>query len=129
HALGEEAVDEVLREGLLVDLYDVVQTSLRLSSKSYGLKALEPLYMGADLRSGPVTEGGGSVLAYANYTLARETGREAEAGRVLESILDYNHYDCRSTLGLRNWLLARAAERGVRLGQHPEPDPEELREV
>lgn len=129
HTLGEEAVDELLREGVLVDLYEVVQTSLRLSSKSYGLKALEPLYMGADLRTGDVTEGGGSMVAYANYCLARDTGQAEQAEELLASLLDYNHYDCRSTLGLRDWLVGLAAERQVRLGQVPEAQPEELREV
>ena len=129
HTVGEEAVDELLRDGVLVDLYEVVQTSLRLSSKSYGLKALEPLYMGDELRTGDVTEGGASTVAYANYCLARDTGQDRQAQAVLASIVDYNHYDCRSTLGLRDWLLARAGERGVVLGQQPEEEPEELREV
>src|SRR5699024_6934170 len=114
HALGEETVDELLRAGVLVDLYDVVQGSLLLSWRRYGLKALEPLYMGQDLRTGDITEGGASVVAYANYCMARDNGQAAEAAEILASIEDYNHYDCRSTLGLRDWLLQRATERGVR---------------
>ncbi|MGC0141397.1 MULTISPECIES: TM0106 family RecB-like putative nuclease [unclassified Pseudactinotalea] len=129
HALGEDGVDELLRAGVLVDLYDVVQTSVQLSSKSYGLKALEPLYMGSDLRTGDITAGGASVVAYANYCMARDTGQSDEATRILASIEDYNHYDCRSTWRLRDWLLARADERGVRVGQQPEAEPEELREI
>ena len=31
HVIGEDAVDELLREGVLVDLYDVVRTCLRIS--------------------------------------------------------------------------------------------------
>jgi len=129
HVVGEEAVDELLREGVLVDLYEVVQGSLRLSERSYGLKVLEPLYMGNQLRSGEITDGGASVTAYANYCLARDLGRSGEAEEILTSIVDYNHYDCRSTLGLRNWLLERAAERSVPLGQQQPAEPEELREV
>lgn len=129
HVVGEAAVDELLREGVLVDLYDVVQTSLRLSEKSYGLKALEPLYMGTDLRTGEVKDGGASMTAYANYCMARDAGLADEAEELLASIVDYNHYDCRSTLGLRDWLAERAAERSVPLGQQPPPEPEELREV
>lgn len=129
HALGEEIVDDLLRAGVLVDLYDVVQGSLVLSSKSYGLKALEPLYMGDDLRTGDITEGGASVVAYANYCMARDNGQDQEAAQILDSIEDYNHYDCRSTLRLRDWLARLATERGVRLGEQPEQEPEELREV
>ena len=33
------------------------------------------------------------------------------AAAILEDIARYNAYDCRSTLRLRDWLLARAAER------------------
>ncbi len=128
HVLGEAAVDDLLREGVLVDLYDVVQTSLRLSAKSYGLKTLEPLYMGADLRGGDVVDAGASVIAYANYSQAVDNDDPAQATEILDSILDYNHYDCRSTLGLRDWLAGLAAQRGVSLGARPEAEPEELRE-
>lgn len=128
HGVGEDAVDELLRERVLVDLYDVVQTSLRLSTKSYGLKALEPLYMGDDLRSGDVTDGGASVVAYANYCQAVENGEHTEAREVLDSILDYNHYDCRSTLGLREWLTGLAAQRGQPIGQRFEPETDERAE-
>src|SRR5699024_10033821 len=98
-------------------------------SKSYGLKALEPLYMGQDLRTGDITEGGASVVAYANYCMARDNGQAAEAAEILASSEDYNHYDCRSTLRLRDSLLPRATERGVRIGQQRGEEPEELREA
>jgi predicted RecB family nuclease len=54
HVLGEDAVDTLLREGVLVDLYEIVRRSLRISEKSYSIKSLEPLYMGADLRTGAI---------------------------------------------------------------------------
>jgi len=116
HVMGEAEVDDLLREGVLVDLYDTVRHSLRISENSYSIKKLEPLYMGKHLRSGDVTDAGASVVAYANYCTARDTGQADEAAAILASISDYNEYDCLSTLELRNWLLGLAAERGIDVG-------------
>ncbi|TDK26485.1 TM0106 family RecB-like putative nuclease [Arthrobacter crusticola] len=134
HVLGEDAVDTLLREGVLIDLYDVVRRSLRISEKSYSIKALEPLYMGADLRTGAITDAGASVVAYSEYCAARDAGDDARAAELIAGIRDYNEYDCRSTLHLRNWLLERAGERGIgpasasppeRERTASEPQPEE----
>ena len=98
--VGEAAVDDLLREGVLVDLYDTVRHSIRVSEDSYSIKKLEPLYMGEHLRSGDVTDAGASVVAYADYCTARDAGGEA-AATILAGISDYNEYDCLSTLELR----------------------------
>ncbi|MDR6986068.1 uncharacterized protein J2Y66_000531 [Paenarthrobacter nitroguajacolicus] len=113
HVVGETAVDDLLRQGVLVDLYDTVRHSIRVSENSYSIKKLEPLYMGQHLRSGEVTDAGASVVAYADYCTARDNGEAEQAAVILEGIRDYNEYDCLSTLELRNWLLARAAERSI----------------
>ncbi|PVE19150.1 bifunctional RecB family nuclease/DEAD/DEAH box helicase [Arthrobacter sp. Bz4] len=136
HVVGEDAVDTLLREGVLVDLYETVRHSLRISEHSYSIKKLEPLYMGEHLRSGDVTDAGASVVAYADYCTARDSGNDALAAEILAGIRDYNEYDCLSTLRLRNWLLDRAAERGIAAppapradlpGELAEPSPEETR--
>ena len=106
HVTGEEAIDAWLREGLLVDLYETVRNSLVLSTRSYSIKKLEPLYMGDHLRGGDVTDAGASVVAYAHYVQAQQSGHRDEAERILASIADYNEYDCLSTLRLRDWLLS-----------------------
>jgi uncharacterized protein len=116
HTVGEAAVDNLLREGVLVDLYDTVRHSIRISEGSYSIKKLEPLYMGQHLRSGDVTDAGASVVAYANYCAARDERREDQAAAILAGISDYNEYDCISTLELRNWLLGLAAERSIEPG-------------
>lgn len=114
HGVGEDALDVLLREHVLVDLYPLVKRSVRVASRSYSLKKLEPLYMGSELRTSEVATGADSVDAYVEYTRLRDNGETELAAHQLDEIGDYNHYDCRSTLGLRDWLLARAAERGVR---------------
>lgn len=106
HGTGEDSVDQLLRENVLVDLFDTVRAALRISENSYSIKRLEPLYMGDHLRTGDVKDAGASVVAYAQYCQARDRGDSAEAQHILESIADYNEYDCLSTLKLRNWLLS-----------------------
>ena len=112
HGVGEGAVDQLLRDGVLVDLYATVRASLRTGQRSYSLKKLEPLYMEVG-RAGDVTTAGDSIVEYANACLLRDTGDLVAWQQRLDQIADYNAYDCLSTLGLRDWLLARAAERGV----------------
>ncbi|MGD8168898.1 TM0106 family RecB-like putative nuclease [Herbiconiux sp. P16] len=118
HGVGEEQLDELLRRNVLVDLYPVVKKSIRVSSPSYSLKKLEPLYMGELYRDSEVTNAADSIIAYVNYVELRERGRTdasaaIEAEAQLHEIADYNEYDCVSTLRLRDWLLARGAENGV----------------
>lgn len=123
YGLGEDAVDDLLRNGILVDLYPLVRKSLRVGAESVSLKALEPLYLGAQLRSGDVTTAVDSITSYARYCDLRAEGRLDEAATVLKEIEDYNHYDCRSTRELRDWLLMRAWEAGVTpIGAQPVPD-------
>lgn len=113
HVAGEDTVDQWLRDGLLVDLYQMVRNSIRISENSYSIKRLEPLYMGSNLRTGDVKDAGASVVAYAHYCEAHDAGRAEEAAAILAGISDYNEYDCLSTLELRDWLLQRAEERGI----------------
>jgi predicted RecB family nuclease len=123
YGVGEDQVDELLRSGTLVDLYPLVRKSIRVGAESFSLKALEPLYMGTQLRSGDVTTATDSITSYAKYCELGDAGRVGEAETVLKEIEDYNHYDCRSTQELRNWLLVRAWEAGVTpVGAQPVPD-------
>jgi predicted RecB family nuclease len=126
HGVGETILDELLREHVLVDLYPIVLRSVRISERSYSLKKLEPLYMGERLRESDVTDGAASVDAYVAYARLVEEGRADEAAAQLREIADYNEYDCASTLGLRDWLLRLADERGVArrppLPQDPDAD-------
>jgi predicted RecB family nuclease len=123
YGVGEDEVDELLRSGTLVDLYPLVRKSIRVGAESFSLKALEPLYMGSQLRDGDVTTATDSITSYARYCELQDAGRVEEAATVLKEIEDYNHYDCRSTRELRNWLLLRAYESGViPVGAQPVPD-------
>lgn len=117
HGVGEAEVDRLLREHVLVDLYPIVRGALRIGTRSYSIKKLEPLYMGDEMRDEDgVTHGAQSVTEYAEASaqLLSDSGEEQALGRRrLDAIADYNRYDCVSTLRLRDWLLRLADERGV----------------
>ncbi|WP_234786879.1 TM0106 family RecB-like putative nuclease [Mycolicibacterium monacense] len=129
YGVGEDAVDDLLRSGVLVDLYPLVRKSFRIGTENYSLKSLEPLYMGGQLRTGDVTTAAASITEYARYCELRAEGRDDDAAVVLKDIEDYNRYDCTSTRKLRDWLVCRAIDcevppRGpqpVRDGAEPEP--------
>ncbi|UAJ78142.1 TM0106 family RecB-like putative nuclease [Leifsonia sp. ZF2019] len=129
HGVGEEEVDGLLRDAVLVDLYPLVRKAVRVGSRSYSIKKLEPLYMGDELRHSEVTNGADSITEYANARDLLALGRDDEAQPLLDALADYNRYDCVSTLRLRDWLLDRAAENSIPVGAAPvddlEPAPEE----
>jgi uncharacterized protein len=116
HGVGEAFVDELVSEGVLVDLYPMVKQAFRVGSGSYSLKKLEPLYMDDKKRQG-VSNAADSVQEYADYCELRDAGEREKAAAKLKDIEQYNAYDCASTLALRNWLLGHAAEHGVQIGQ------------
>ncbi|KUI04394.1 TM0106 family RecB-like putative nuclease [Mycobacterium sp. IS-3022] len=120
YGVGEDEVDDLLRSGVLVDLYPLVRKSIRVGTENYSLKSLEPLYMGAELRTGDVTTATESITMYARFCELRAEGRHDEAANMLKQIEDYNRYDCRSTHRLRDWLIKIAIESSVPpLGPQP----------
>jgi predicted RecB family nuclease len=109
----EKELDDLLRSNVFVDLYATVRRAVRVSQPSYSIKALEPLYMGDELREGDVQAGDVSVAEYHEYRMLTAAGRDDEAARKLAALAAYNEYDCLSTLRLRDWLLQRADEIGA----------------
>lgn len=115
HGVCEADIDQILHDDVLVDLYPIVRRALRVGSPSYSIKKLEPLYMGDQTRvEMAVAEGGASIEQYVR-AMASDA---AERARLLEELRDYNEYDCVSTLRLRDWLRARAAENDVPYRPH-----------
>ncbi|KAA9158749.1 TM0106 family RecB-like putative nuclease [Amycolatopsis acidicola] len=114
HGTREEAVDDLLRAGALVDLYAVVRKALRVSQRSYSIKYLEPLYMPA-ARDGDVKTAVSSIEAYEDYLTLRGLGETEQADEVLRGISDYNEYDCVSTLRLFEFLHETREKAGIEL--------------
>lgn len=96
HGIREAEIDQLLRDGKFVDLYQVVREAIRISEPRYSIKNLETFYMAK--RDGDVTNAGASIVYYEKW---RQTGDDA----LLRKIRDYNEDDCRSTYLLHDWLL------------------------
>ncbi|HWM16610.1 MAG TPA: TM0106 family RecB-like putative nuclease [Microbacterium sp.] len=122
HGTREADVDRLLRDGVFVDLYPIVRRALRVGSRSYSIKKLEPLYMGAEVRTSDVQKGDDSIVRYVEARALRDDGADAQAQAIFDDLADYNRYDCVSTLRLRDWLVDRAREAGLRPSPNPEPD-------
>ena len=102
HATREMEVDELLRQGALVDLYKVVREAIRISEPRYSIKNVEHFYREA--RAGDVQNAGASIVYY-------EQWRETQDAKLLKDIEDYNRDDVDSTRQLHEWLLGlRPAE-------------------
>ncbi|RWR13676.1 TM0106 family RecB-like putative nuclease, partial [Microbacterium enclense] len=104
YGVGEADVDRLLRDGVFVDLYPVVRRALRVGSRSYSIKKLEPLYMGDEVRTSDVQRGDDSIVQYVEARALAADGDVEAAQRVLDDLADYNRYDCVSTRRLRDWL-------------------------
>jgi uncharacterized protein len=113
HSTREHAIDDWLRQELLVDLYRVVRQSLRAGVTSYSIKEIEKLY-GFE-RTAEVAGGAESVVLFDQWIEAREDS-------LLDGIRAYNEEDCRSTVALHEWLL------GLRPKELPWQLPPEQRE-
>ena len=77
---GEDKDDDLLRNGALVDLYPW-SGALRVGSRSYGLKEIEPLFLEGH-REGEVTTEGDSVVQYTAYGLELETDTRRAPTRI-----------------------------------------------
>ncbi len=127
HGIGEDEVDQLLREHVLVDLYPIVRKAMRVGSRSYSIKKLEPLYMGGELRESDVTNAADSITEYADAMTLGAAGDPVARQHKLDQIADYNRYDCVSTLRLRDWMLGIAPSNGIEPGIAPDaPDAVDL---
>jgi uncharacterized protein len=99
HRTRIDEVDEMLRAGLLVDLYRAVRQSLRASVESYSIKRLEPLY--GFVRHIGLRDANGALDHFGTLLAL---GDQQEGLKIRQLIEGYNRDDCLSTLSLRNWL-------------------------
>lgn len=100
----EDAIDDLLRREVFVDLLAVVRQGLRAGLPSYSLKQLEaflPLVRGARIKGGD------------DATVAYEAWRDTGDTEYLDGIEAYNREDCVATLQLRDWLVGLREEAGV----------------
>jgi len=101
HRIFEAEVEDLLRAGVFVDLYDIVRKALVLSQESYSIKKLENYY--SFDRVSDVKEAMGSMEYYDAYLNALDED-PIEAEKLKRQVLAYNQDDCASTLALVKWL-------------------------
>ncbi|MFZ0180287.1 MAG: TM0106 family RecB-like putative nuclease [Candidatus Dormiibacterota bacterium] len=110
-ATHEDAVDDLFRRGVFVDLYRVVRQGLRAGVESYSIKRLEPL-----VGYGRVVDLRDATTHLIAFEQALDEGTAKDAATDSRVVAGYNEDDCRSTLALRDWLEARRPELATKLG-------------
>lgn len=96
HGTREAQIDNLLRMGKFIDLYQVVREGIRVSEPRYSIKNIEKFYL--DKRTVEVTNAGASIVYYERWKATQDP-------KLLQDIADYNLDDVRSTYELLLWLL------------------------
>ena len=104
HDTNIEQVNDLLREGKLVDLHKVVTQGMQVSEREYSLKNLEKFY--EFQRKGEIQKANESTDKYIDWI-------ETKNDKLLEEIKVYNREDCESTYALREWLLKRRPQKAT----------------
>jgi uncharacterized protein len=110
HGIAEEMLDDLMRNDVFVDLYQIVRQGLRIGEPSYSIKNVEHIYMGR--RAGGVTSAIDSIVFYERW-LENPDGDTWQNSRILASIRDYNKQDCDSTMYLTEWLRGLQQLNGI----------------
>jgi len=103
----ESEMDDLLRNGVFVDLLAVVRQGLIVGEPSYSLKNIEHLYKAK--RSGEVATAADSIVYYHRWREAPD-GVDWTTSPTLRLIRDYNEEDCVSTWQLAQWLRTAQVE-------------------
>lgn len=110
HDSRQDEVDQLLRDGVFTDLYQIIRHGLRIGEDSYSIKSVERLYR--PKRATQVATAADSIVQYARWMESRQPG-DWQRSPILKAIRDYNEDDCRSTAELLQWLRKVAAEQNI----------------
>ncbi len=121
----EFEMDDLLRNGVFVDLLAVVRQGLIVGEPSYSLKNIEHLYKSK--RTGEVATAVDSIVYYHRWREAPD-GDDWSTSPTLKLIRDYNEEDCVSTWQLAEWL--RTAQFESKISYEPRTeDPKQPSEL
>lgn len=110
HDTRQDQVDDLLRNNVFIDLYQIVSHGLRIGEDSYSIKKVERLYR--PKRATDVATAVDSIVQYARWIESKQPGEWAKSP-ILKDIRDYNEDDCKSTAELVIWLRKVAAENKI----------------
>lgn len=111
HDTRQDEVDDLLRNNVFVDLYQIVRHALRIGEDSYSIKSIESLYR-EKKRGTDVATAGESIVQYAAWMGSRQPPDWQSSG-ILKGIREYNEDDCKSNAELCDWLRNLAKEQGI----------------
>ena len=77
HDTRQDEIDELLRNHVFVDLYQIVRHGLRIGEDNYSIKTVERLYRG--VRSTEVATAAESIVQYAQWMGSGQPGRWQES--------------------------------------------------
>jgi uncharacterized protein len=114
YATREDEVNRILKEGRLVDLYNIVRNSFRISTPSLSIKDVEHIYRPEKRNKDGVTNAMDSVIQYEAFLGLLEDGENTQANAILTDIRNYNRDDCESTYQLDTWIREQINANGIK---------------
>lgn len=111
HASREQKVDDLLRNEVFVNLYNVVRQAMQVGTPSYSMKLIEHLYR--EKRRTDVVSATDSIVFYQRW-IEEQDGDDVRTSAILQDIEAYNKDDCDSTAQLALWL--RKVQRDNKIG-------------
>jgi predicted RecB family nuclease len=124
----EEELDQILRPGVLVDLYAVVRQGIRAGIERYSIKDLEIFYQFE--RMAPLQDATSNLIALERALEMNQP--ETIDNDVLDVVVAYNRDDCVSTRRLRDWLETlreQLTEAGEEIERPEQPEAEPSQEI
>lgn len=110
HDTRQDEVDDLLRNNVFVDLYQIIRQSIRIGEDSYSIKVVERLYR--PKRDTDVTTAADSIVQYNRWIETKEP-EDWNKSSILRAIRQYNEDDCQSTAQLCRWLRQIARENRI----------------
>ena len=110
HDTRQDEVDQLLRNEVFLDLYQIVRQGLRIGEDTYSIKAVERLYR--PKRATEVATAVDSIVQYARWIESKQP-QDWKNSAILKGIRDYNEDDCKSTAELLRWLRKLAADQRI----------------
>jgi len=112
HGILESEVDDLIREGVFVDLYSIIRKTFRFSTESLSIKDIEKIFYEGN-RDKTVSSSIGSVIAFESALSDLGRGYRTKFEKTLNEIKLYNEDDCRSTQRLDEWIRRIAKDKRV----------------
>lgn len=94
-------VGQMFRSHSFVDTFAIMKQAMRIGSYSYGMKKIEPIFMGP--RQAPVKSATESIIWFQNW-LDNPDGRTVADSQTLRANEDYCGEDCLGQRGHTKWL-------------------------